>query len=190
MEIQYIKSKIYEVREIKVMLDFDLAKLYKVETKNLNLAVKRNLKRFPSDFMFQLSKEEWENLRFQFATSSWGGRRYMPYAFTEQGVAMLSGILNSDIAIEVNISIMRAFVSIRQYLATGIQTKDIEDLRNRIKALESGTEEILQSVNDLSEDTQKEFDDVYLALSQLAAKQKELKKPRNPIGFNISKKED
>ena len=108
MEIAVIQSKIYEVRGVKVMLDKDLASLYQVEVRVLNQAVKRNIKRFPSDFMFQLTKEEWENLKSQFVISSWGGIRKLPYAFTEQGLAMLSGILNSDVAISVNIQIMRA----------------------------------------------------------------------------------
>src|SRR3989442_273951 len=115
MQLQVIQKKIYEIRGQKVMLDFDLAELYKVLTKSLNLAVKRKLKRFPADFMFQLTQKEWESLRLQIETSKRGGRRYLPYAFTEQGVAMLSGILNSDKAINVNIAIMRAFVFIRQY---------------------------------------------------------------------------
>jgi hypothetical protein len=102
-ELIYIQNKIYEIRRQRVMLDFDLAEMYQVETKNLNLSVKRNIKRFPSDFMFQLTNEEWDNLRLQIETSKRGGRRYLPYAFTEQGVAMLSGLLNSDIAIEMNI---------------------------------------------------------------------------------------
>ncbi len=96
MEIATIQSKIYEVRGVKVMLDKDLASLYQVEVRVLNQAVKRNIKRFPSDFMFQLTKEEWENLKSQFVISSWGGIRKLPYAFTEQGLVMLSGILNSD----------------------------------------------------------------------------------------------
>ena len=116
MQLQRIESKIYEIRDQKVMLDFDLAKLYDVETKSLNLAVKRNLKRFPKDFMFQLSLREWNILRLQIETSKGsGGKRYLPYAFTEQGLAMLSGVLNSAKAIKVNITIMRAFVFVRQY---------------------------------------------------------------------------
>ncbi len=103
---ELISNKIYFIRGTKVMLDRDLAELYGVLTGNLNKAVKRNIKRFPEDFMFQLTKEEFENLIFQFGTSSWGGTRSLPYAFTEQGVAMLSGILNSDRAINVNIQIM------------------------------------------------------------------------------------
>jgi predicted XRE-type DNA-binding protein len=110
-----ITKAIYVIRGQKVMIDSELAEMYEVETKALNQAVKRNISRFPEDFMFQLSLEEWGNLRSQFATTSWGGRRTPPYMFTEQGVAMLSSVLNSPIAIQVNISIMRVFVNMRQW---------------------------------------------------------------------------
>ena len=112
-----VRNLIYEIRGQKVMLDFELAELYEVETKYLNRAVKRNQNRFPSDFVFQLTEQEWEalNLRCQFVTSSWGGKRYLPYAFTEQGVAMLSGVLKSQRAVEVNINIMRTFVKMREW---------------------------------------------------------------------------
>jgi hypothetical protein len=118
--VQLIERKIYLIRGQKVMIDFDLAELYGVTTKRLNQQVTRNKQRFPEDFMFQLTKEEAESLRLQFATSNTGrgGRRYLPYAFTEQGVAMLSSVLNSEQAIEVNIAIMRAFVRLRQILET------------------------------------------------------------------------
>jgi hypothetical protein len=116
---------IHEIRGVKVMLDRDLAELYEVETRALNQAVKRNEKRFPEDFMFQLTGEEVENLMSQFVTSSYGGVRKLPYAFTEQGVAMLSGVLKSDRAIEVNIAIMRAFVEMRRYVL-GLSGTDIE----------------------------------------------------------------
>jgi hypothetical protein len=119
--VEFIERKIYQIRGQKVMLDADLAGLYQVETSNLNKAVKRNLDRFPQDFMFQLVGEEVESLIFQFGISKpagRGGRRYMPYVFTEQGVAMLSSVLKSARAIEVNIAIMRTFVRLRQYLAT------------------------------------------------------------------------
>jgi len=118
--IEQIESSIYLIREEKVMLDEDLAQLYGVETKILNKAVKRNLDRFPEDFMFQLTAEESKNLRFQIGTSKKqrGGRRYLPYAFTEQGVAMLSGVLKSPRAVKVNIEIMRAFVRLRQLMAS------------------------------------------------------------------------
>jgi len=130
--IEEISDKIYNIRGVKVILDRDLAELYEVETKALKQAVKRNIKRFPMDFMFELSKDEFANLRSQFVTSSWGGARYSPMAFSEQGVAMLSGILNSDRAIEVNIQIMRTFIKLRHALleTEGLKTA-IEDLRNQ-----------------------------------------------------------
>jgi len=115
---EIIESKILLIRGQKVMLDRDLAVLYGVETKVLNQAVRRNIKRFPEDFMFRLAKEEFEILRSQFVTSSWGGQRYAPYAFTEQGVAMLSSVLNSKKAIEVNVIIMRTFVNIRKFVSS------------------------------------------------------------------------
>lgn len=115
MEVEHIKNSILEIRGHKVILDFELAKMYQVETRRLKESVRRNIRRFPKDFMFELTQEEWSNLRSQFATSSWGGQRHAPFAFTEQGIAMLSGLLNSDIAIEINISIMRAFVMMRQW---------------------------------------------------------------------------
>jgi phage regulator Rha-like protein len=146
--IKSIQNRIYEIRGERVMLDRDLAALYETETKALNLAVKRNIKRFPVDFMFQLTKEEYEALRFQIETSDKfdnplrlqnetskgrGGTRYLPYAFTEQGVAMLSGILNSDKAISMNIAIMRAFVEVRKVLLHQHDLK--EQLKNIIERL-------------------------------------------------------
>ncbi len=111
-----IINKIYFIREQKIMLDEDLAELYQVETKRLNESAKRNSDRFPKDFMFRLNKKEFENLKSQFATSSWGGRRKLPFAFTEQGVSMLSGVLNSSIAIQVHIQIIRIFTKMREML--------------------------------------------------------------------------
>ncbi|HEY9222132.1 MAG TPA: ORF6N domain-containing protein [Lutibacter sp.] len=130
MELQLIQNKIYEIRGQRVMLDFDLAEMYETETKRLKEAVRRNIDRFPDDFMFKLSEEEYENLRTQFATSNRGGTRYMPFAFTEQGVAMLSSVLNSKKAIQVNIAVIRAFVVLRQHLA------DYKDLKENIAKLE------------------------------------------------------
>ena len=119
MELEQIKGSILEIRGRKVILDFELAKMYQVETKYLKRTVRNNLKRFPTDFMFELTVEEWNYLRCNFSTSkNAGGIRYLPFAFTEQGVAMLSGLLNSDIAIEMNITIMRAFVMMRQFALT------------------------------------------------------------------------
>jgi len=166
MELQLIQNKIHEIRSQKVMLDFDLAELYEVQTKNLNLAVKRNLKRFPRDFMFQLTKPEWESLRLQIETSKGrGGTRYLPFAFTEQGLAMLSGVLNSEKAIDVNIAIMRAFVFIRQYALSH------KDLTNKLKELESKYD--------------KQFDGVYEALDYLIKKDKQqnYQRERKQIGY-------
>ena len=134
-QLALIQSKIYEVRGVKVMLDKDLAELYHVTTGNLNKAVKRNIRRFPSDFMFQLTKEEWDSLRFQIGILEVGRGKYtkfLPHAFTEQGLAMLSGVLSSDIAINVNISIMRAFVSIRRVAAV-VRKDDLLEMRNDIR---------------------------------------------------------
>ncbi|MBI4378223.1 MAG: ORF6N domain-containing protein [Nitrospinae bacterium] len=130
--IEMIKRKIYFIRGQKVMSDSDLAELYGVPTKTLIQAVKRNIKRFPADFMFPLKNQEVINLRSQFVTSSLGhgGRRYLPYAFTEQGVAMLSSVLNSERAVKVNIEIMRTFVKLRQMLASNTQ------LARKLEALE------------------------------------------------------
>jgi hypothetical protein len=124
MELELIKNSILEIRGKRVILDYELAKLYGIETKRLKESVRRNIRRFPEDFMFELSHEEWINLRSQFATSSWGGKRYLPFAFTEQGVAMLSSVLNSEIAIDVNINIMRAFVLMRQFALTYQELSD------------------------------------------------------------------
>jgi len=128
-----IVNKIYLFRGVKVMLDRDLAELYGVETKVLNQSVKRSINRFPFDFMFQLDKEEFAILRSQFVTSSWGGVRYMPYAFTEYGILMLSSILNSENAIQVNIQIMRTFTKLRQMLSAH------EDIKKKIESMEKST---------------------------------------------------
>ena len=129
--VHLIDRRIYLIRGQKVMIDGDLAELYQVLTKNLNLAVRRNAQRFPPDFMFQLTKSEFRNLRLQIATSSYGGRRYLPYAFTELGVAMLSSVLKSGRAVRMNISIMRAFVRLREMLASH------KDLARKIDQLEA-----------------------------------------------------
>ena len=163
MELQIIQNSIYEIRGYRVMLDFDLAELYQVSTKALKQAVKRNLQRFPDDFMFELKNEEWEILRSQIVTSRWGGTRYMPFAFTEQGVAMLSSVLRSEIAIEVNISIMRAFVALRQYT--------------------SGYAELNQRLETFMIETNMQFNDIYQALTELASKKELEEKPRKRVGY-------
>ena len=138
-----IVSKIYIIRNKKVMLDKDLSLLYGVQTKVFNQAVKRNIKRFPEDFMFQLSKEEFKILRSQFVTSRWGGVRYEPLVFTEQGVAMLASVLNSDRAINVNIQIIRTFVKIRELLATN------EALQRKIIAMEDKYDSKIKKIFDI-----------------------------------------
>lgn len=147
------------------MLDSDLATLYQVQTKVLNQSVKRNLKRFPADFMFQLTKEEFLNLKSQIVTSSWGGVRKMPFVFTEQGVAMLSGLLNSDIAISVNIRIMRAFVQIRKL---SIEHKDLQEQIYELK----------QYFFQYANDNNKEIDKINEAINLLIDRTKP-----NKIGF-------
>ena len=157
------------------MLDRDLAKMYGVETKRLNESVRRNIDRFPEDFMFELTNEECnllENrLRSQIATSKRGGNRYGTFAFTEEGVAMLSSVLRSKVAIEVNIRIMRAFVAVRRmaFIAPAV-TEEIYAIKRKMEELESST---LEAINDLSEDTRKELDDIYMALAQMADKLKD-----------------
>jgi phage regulator Rha-like protein len=157
-----IQNMIYEIRGQKVMLDSDLAVLYEVETFNLNKAVKRNIKRFPIDFMFQLGKREWENLIFQNGISSkqHGGRRSMPYAFTEQGVAMLAAVLNSQKAIDVNIQIMRTFVKLRRYVLSQTATNEqVAELRKLlllyIEKNDKRVNEIIIALNNLVEQPKK-----------------------------------
>ena len=155
MELAVIQNKIYEIRGQKVMLDFDLAEMYDVETKVLNQAIKRNANRFPSDFMFTLTQKEFQSLRSQIVTSKKGGTRYLPSAFTEQGVAMLSSVLNSEKAIEVNIIIIRTFVLIRQFALT------YKELQQKISKLEkkynNNFKEIFHALNLLlTENQQKE----------------------------------
>lgn len=151
MELKVLQTKIHEIRGSKVMLDFDLAILYEVETRTLNQTVKRNSMRFPIDFMFQLDKEEFENLKSQIVTSSWGGSRKLPHAFTEQGIAMLSGLINSEKAIKINIAIMRAFVEIRKMLSyqSGVSTQ-INELKNELELrLGEQDEQIIEIYNTL-----------------------------------------
>ena len=145
MELDIIQNKIFEIRGFKVMLDFDLALLYNVENKRLKASVRRNSNRFPEDFMFELTEIEFSNLRTKFSSSSYGGLRYMPFAFTEQGIAMLSSVLNSEKAIEVNISIIRAFVTFRQFSLT------YSELKERISLIENQFPDIYKALNYLVE---------------------------------------
>lgn len=185
MELQPIQSKIYEIRGQRVMLDRDLAELYQVTTSALNQAVKRNSKRFPPDFMFQLTNQEFANLTSQIVISNEkGGRRYMPFAFTEQGVAMLSSVLRSGTAIQVNIAIMRAFVAMRNYITTTTQiTAELSEIRAKLALLERADEDNAEAVNDLSEDMHKELDNIYQAIAALSIKVPQARKVGQPIGF-------
>ena len=163
-----IQQCIYLVRKQKVILDSDLAVLYGVETKALVRAVKRNIDRFPDDFMFQLTRSEFDNfLRCQNGTSSWGGRRYLPYAFTEQGVAMLSSVLRSKRAVQVNIAIMRTFVKLRRIL------EDNALLRRKIESMERKYDE--------------QFQQVFTVLKYMIAEEN---KPKQPFGFRSKTKKD
>ena len=214
-EIEAIQNKIYEIRGQRVMLDFDLAEMYGVETRALNQAVKRNIERFPEDFMFQLTKGEYSILRSQIVTSNdWksqnatsnlpdnknvsvlisqivtskpierrGGTQKLPYAFTENGVAMLSSVLRSPLAIQVNIGIMRAFTEFRK-IAASLQipdsTADVAQLRKDFEELKLDIEDILHDQNDINESTRMQLDAISTALAELQSKEP---KPRRKIGF-------
>ena len=208
-ELTEIQSKIHEIRGQRVMLDFDLAEMYGVEVKRLNEQVKRNIERFPDDFMFQLTKGEYEiftsspmssqsvitelpvveqddNLRSQIATSrfsdksNWGGSRKPPYAFTELGVAMLSSVLRSPLAIQVNIGIMRAFVTMRHALNTMALPAKVSELERNVENLRQEMNEILADQNDINESTRAQLDAISTALAELQPKEP---KPRRKIGF-------
>ena len=168
MELSIIQRKIYEVRGHRVMFDFDLAEIYKVETKYLKRAVRRNISRFPDDFMFELTKNEVDFLRCNFGTIETSGRgqhaKYLPFAFTEQGIAQLSSVLNSQFAIQMNISIIRAFVVFRQYVL--------------------GYSELNRKLEDFMIETNMQFNEVYQALTELAEQKKSTEKTLQTIGFH------
>ncbi len=174
MELQTIQKRIYEIRGQKVLLDFDLAKLYETETKRLKEAVRRNIDRFPSDFMFELTKDEYNTLRSQIATLDNTGRgkysKYNPFAFTEQGIAMLASVLRSPKAIEVNIQIVRAFVFLRKYALSHT--------------------ELTQKLQELEAKYNKQFNDIFEAINYLIQKDKvEInQKERKRIGFKTNNK--
>ena len=171
-DLMIVQNLIYEIRGQKVMLDSDLARLYGIETRELKQAVRRNLKRFPADFMIELDLEEY-------------------HAFTELGVAMLSSVLKSETAIQANIGIMRAFSQVRQYLmAASTVSSEVKELRAKVDLLALQREEDLGAVNDLSEDVRKDIDNLYLAIAELSSRLEEKKnEPRPKIGFqqNIGK---
>ena len=191
MELQPIQNKIYEIRGQRVMLDFDLAEIYQVETRALKQAVRRNIERFPDDFLFRLTKEEANRLISIGVSQNVISPNYNigsseMFAFTEQGVAMLSSVLRSKTAIQANIAIMRAFVTIRNYIATTTTvTAEIEAIKSKLALMERNDEDNMEAINDLSEDMRREIDNIYLAIAALSAKPQEEEKPRNRIGFKI-----
>ena len=195
-----IQQKIFEIRGQKVILDRDLAALYQVETKVLNQAVKRNIERFPEDFMFQLTKEEYKNLRSQVVTLEnddeflrsqnvtidMRGRhvKYLPYAFTEHGVVMLASLLRSDIAVTMSVQITRAFVAMRQTIAALATTATkVELLNEKVERLNMYIEEVLHDQNDINEDVSMQLELINQSLAELQAKPKDT--PRRRIGFNV-----
>ena len=184
-DLMIVQNLIYEIRGQKVMLDFDLARLYQVSTGALNQAVKRNIERFPADFMFRLTGEEVQNMMSQFVISSKRKTSAPPFAFTEQGVAMLASVLKSPIAVAASISIMRAFVQVRQYLLTSASmSAELNELRAKVDLIALQREEDLRAVNDLSEDVRQDIDNLYLAISELSSRIEEKKhEPRRKIGF-------
>jgi predicted XRE-type DNA-binding protein len=164
---EVIMNKIFLIRNQKVMLDSDLAELYGVETKRVNEQVKRNISRFPDDFMFELTEAEFNNLKSQIATSSWGGRRKLPFVFTEHGVLMLSSVLNSDRAIKVNIQIMRIFTKVREMLTDTLSMKlDIEEIKKKLMNHDKNIELVFSYLDELIEKQEKPT-------------------PRRKIGFHI-----
>ena len=191
MEIAVIQNKIYEIRGQRVMLDFDLAPLYQVQTKVLKQAVRRNIERFPADFMFEITIDEYnslkDSLRSQIVTSNKGGTRYMPFAFTQEGVASLSGVLRSPVAVNVYIEIMRAFVAMRNYLTNQhVISVELSEIRSKLSLLERADEDNAKVINDLSEDMRKELDNIYEAIAALPVKVPQAHNLPRPIGYKIS----
>ena len=194
MELQPIQSKIYEIRGQRVMLDFDLAELYQVETRVLKQAVRRNIEKFPEDFMLRLSADEANRLinigRSQnVIPQDYNIGSSEMFAFTEEGVAMLSGVLRSKTAAQVNIAIMRAFVAMRNYITTTTQiTAELAEIRTKLALLERADADNAEAVSDLSEDMRQELDNIYQAIAALSIKVPQARKPSQPIGFKPTTK--
>jgi hypothetical protein len=184
MELQVIQSKIYEIRGQKVMLDFDLAEIYQVETRVLNQSVKRNIQRFPEDFMFQLTSQEWTDMSSQFVMTSRLKRpkTARPLAFTEHGVVMLSSVLKSEIAVQTSVLIVRAFVAIRQLMSNSPVDR-VGQVENQMKELKEYIEDVFADYNDINDDTRMQLELINQTLAELQMQKKLENKPRNPIGF-------
>jgi len=186
MELVTIQNKIYEIRGVKVMLDFDLAEMYGIETRTLKQAVRRNIKRFNGDdFMFEVTRDEYNSLRSQIVILDIQGRgkysKYLPFAFTELGVAMLSSVLNSDTAIEINRNIMRAFVAIRQLILNN-PTAQIKEINNEIHDLKLYIEEVLTDYNDINENTRMQIELINETLAEMQGKK--ALPSRKQVGFS------
>ncbi|MDR1201643.1 MAG: ORF6N domain-containing protein, partial [Tannerellaceae bacterium] len=183
MELELIQSKIYEMRGQRVMLDFDLAESYGIETRILKQAVRRNLKRFSGDdFMFEVTKEELSRSQIVTLNKGRGSNiKYLPFAFTELGVAMLSSVLNSDAAIEINRGIMRAFVAMRQ-LVLNTPVDKVQELQNEVRELKAYIEEVFADYNDVNEDTRIQLELINQSLAELQTKKRIDDKPRRRIG--------
>lgn len=186
-DIELIRSKIYEIGGQKVMLDFDLAEMYGVETAQLKRAVRRNIQRFEGDdFMFELTKGELSRCQIGILNGGRGSNfKYLPFAFTELGVAMLSSVLRSDTAIEINRGIMRAFVSVRKMIATNPVAARLATLEKNFEELKQDLEEIFSDYNDINEDTRAQLDAINIALADLQTTHKK-NTTRNRIGFNTN----
>ena len=194
-QLTAIQNKIYEIRGQRAMLDFDLAALYQVETRTLKQAVRRNIEHFPEDFMLRLTPDE-ANYLIAIGRS----QNVIPpdynigstemFAFTEEGVAMLSGILRSKVAVDINIAIMRAFVAMRNYIMTTTTvTAELAEIRAKLALLERNDEDNAEAVNDLSEDMRKELDNIYEAIAALSVKVPQARKPRRTIGYKTGEEE-
>ena len=186
MELSIIQSKIYEIRGYRVMLDFDLAEIYYTETSQLKRQVRRNIERFEGDdFMFEITRDELSRCQIGILNKGRGSNiKYMPFAFTELGVSMLSSVLNSRTAIDANRKIMRAFVIMRQLILNPPIDK-VSELQNEVRELKRYVEDVFRDNNDINEDTRIQLELINQSLAELQAKNKELDKPRNPIGFNV-----
>ena len=194
MELQVIQNKIYEIRGQRVMLDFDLAAIYQVETRTLKQAVRRNIERFPDDFLFVLTREEANSLITIGVSQNVISPDYNigssdMFAFTEQGLAMLSSVLRSKAAIQANIAIMRAFVAMRNYITTTTSVSaELAEIRAKLALLERNDEDNMEAVNDLSEDMRQELDNIYQAIAALSVKPQQVTHPHKPIGFKTDNK--
>lgn len=190
VDLQLIQSKIYEIRGQRVMLDFDLAQMYGTETAQLKRTIRRNKKRFDGeDFMFEVTRDELSKCQIGTLNKGRGSNiKYLPFAFTELGVAILSSVLNSETAIEINKGIMRAFVAIRQLIANPPSCRN-EELQQEMKKLRNYMEEIFADQNDINEDTRIQLELINQTLAELQVHQKLSDKPRRPIGF-IRQEED